>query len=404
MSKLRELFDKIEPTFKDGRLSALWPVYEAIDTFIFTTGAKTKGEPHVRDTLDLKRLMFMVVVALAPCVFMAIWNTGYQANLAMQALGLDSSPTWRAFIMDAVGYDPDSLFANLIHGALFFVPVYAVTMMVGGVWESIFSTVRKHDLSEGFLVTGLLFPLTLPPDVPLWQVAVGVSFGVVIGKELFGGVGKNFLNPALTGRAYMYFAYPAFMSGGNAVWAGIDGATGATPLTVLAGSDPAIGMKAITDVTWWDAFLGTMPGSMGETSALACLIGAAILIVTGIGSWRIMAGMLIGGFGLSALLYGIGSDTNAVFSMPPHWHFVTGSFAFGLVFMATDPVSAAQTNTGRWIYGFLIGVVTILVRVINPAYPEGVMLAILLGNVFAPLIDYFVVQANIKRRALRHGA
>ncbi len=404
MRILRELFDKIEPTFKTGKLKTLWPVYEAIDTFIFTTGTKTKGEPHIRDALDLKRLMFMVVVALAPCVFMAIWNTGYQANLAMQALGLESSPTWRACIMDAVGYSPDSQFANLIHGALFFVPVYLVTMMVGGAWEALFSAVRKHDLSEGFLVTGLLFPLTLPPDIPLWQVAVGVSFGVVLGKELFGGVGKNFLNPALTGRAYMYFAYPAYMTGGNAVWAGVDGATGATPLTVLAGADPATGMSAITDTSWWDAFIGTMPGSMGETSALACFIGAAILIITGIGSWRIMAGMLIGAFGLSALLYGIGSDTNAVFSMPPHWHLVTGSFAFGLVFMATDPVSAAQTNTGRWIYGALIGLVTILVRVVNPAYPEGVMLAILLGNVFAPLIDYFVVQANIKRRAIRYGA
>jgi len=403
MKILRNLFDKVEPAFKDGKLKLFWPVYEAIDTFLFTTGVKTKGDPHVRDALDLKRLMFMVVVALAPCVFMAMWNTGLQANLAMQQLGLETAPTWRAAIMDSVGYDPDNFFANLIHGALFFLPVYIVTMAVGGFWESLFCMVRKHDLSEGFLVTGLLFPLTLPPDVPLWQVAVGISFGVVIGKELFGGVGKNFLNPALTGRAYLYFAYPAYLTGTNAVWTGVDGATGATALTALAGGTPAEGMGAV-DISWMDAFIGTIPGSMGETSALACLVGALILIVTGIGSWRIMVSMLIGGLGLSALLYGLGSDSNAVFSMPPHWHLVTGSFAFGLVFMATDPVSAAQTNVGRWIYGALIGVVTILVRVVNPAYPEGVMLAILFGNVFAPLIDYFVVAANIKRRAARYVA
>jgi len=401
---LRNLFKRLHPTFKDGALQPLWPVYEAIETFLFTTGLRTRTEPHVRDGLDLKRLMFTVVVALAPCCFMAMWNTGLQANLAMQQLGLETVPTWRALIMDSVGYDPDNFFANLIHGALFFVPVYLVTMIAGGIWESIFAVVRKHDLSEGFLVTGLLFPLTLPPDIPLWQVAIGASFGVVIGKELFGGVGKNFLNPALTGRAYLYFAYPAYLAGGNNVWAGIDGATGATPLTTLASSDPAIGMNAVDNLSWMDAFLGTMPGSMGETSALACMIGAAILIVTGIGSWRIMLSMLIGGWGLSALLYGIGSDTNAVFAMPPHWHLVTGGFAFGLVFMATDPVSAAQTNVGRWIYGALIGALTVLVRVVNPAYPEGVMLAILFGNVFAPLIDYFVVQANIKRRAARYVA
>ncbi|MHC4956049.1 MAG: NADH:ubiquinone reductase (Na(+)-transporting) subunit B, partial [Planctomycetota bacterium] len=251
----------------------------------------------------------------------------------------------------------------------------------------------------------LLFPLTLPPDIPLWQVAIGVSFGVVMGKELFGGVGKNFLNPALTGRAYLYFAYPAYMSGGNEVWAGVDGATGATPLTTLSGGDPAAGMSAVTsDISWMDAFLGITPGSMGETSALACLFGAVVLIIAGIGSWRIMLSMLLGGMALSGLLYGIGSDTSAIFSMPPHWHLVTGSFAFAMVFMATDPVSASQTNTGRWVFGALIGVVTILVRVVNPAYPEGAMLAVLLANVFAPLIDYFVVQANIKRRAARYGA
>jgi len=402
VSGLHRMFARVKPAFKEGRLKSLWPLFDALETFIFPTGRRNPGDPHVRDALDFKRMMFMVVVALTPCVLMAIWNSGYQANLAMQQLGLDSAPTWRAAILDSIGYDPNSLVANLAHGALFFFPVYIVTMAVGGAWELLFASVRKHEIYEGFLVTGLLLPLTLPPNVPLWQVAVGVSFGVVIGKELFGGVGRNFLNPALTARAYMYFAYAGQMSGGNEIWAGIDGATGATPLTELSRA-ATVSMDAV-HTSWWDAFVGVMPGSMGETSALACLIGAVILIVTGIGSWRVMLSMLLGGLGMSTLLYAIGSDKNAMFALAPHWHLVVGSFAFGLVFMATDPVSAAQTNVGRWIYGAFCGVITILVRVVNPAYPEGVMLAILLGNVFSPLFDYFVVAANVKRRQARYVA
>jgi len=276
----------------------------------------------------------------------------------------------------------------------------------------IFSVVRKHEINEGFLVTGLLFPLTLPPTIPLWQVALGVSFGVVLGKEVFGGTGKNFLNPALTARAFLYFAYPAQISG-DRVWTAADGFSGATPLGALANADPKA-LAAATDieaaateaigVDWWDAFYGFIQGSMGETSTLACLIGAGILCATGIGSWRIMVSVLAGGMGMAALFcYVWSSDTNSMFAMSPMWHLVTGGFAFGLVFMATDPVSAAMTNTGKWIYGGLIGVMTVLIRVINPAYPEGIMLAILFGNVFAPLIDYFVVQANIKRRLARSG-
>ena len=402
MGIVHKLVEKVKPAFEEGRLRKLWPLFDGIETFLLSTGRKTKSGPHVRDAIDLKRMMITVVLALSPCVLMALWNTGFQANLAMSQAGLDASPTWRGMIMDHVGYDPHSLLANLLHGALYFVPAYLVTMAVGGLWEAIFAIVRKHEIYEGFLVTGLLLPLTLPPDTPLWQIAIGVSFGVVVGKELFGGVGRNFLNPALTGRAYMYFAFPAYMTGDNTVWTGIDGATGATPLTALASSD-TVSLGAL-DVSWWDAFLGVMPGSMGETSTLACLIGAVILIATGIGSWRVMVSMLIGGAAMAALLHGIGSEDNALFAMTPAWHLVTGSFAFGMVFMATDPVSAAQTNAGRWIYGAFIGVITILVRVVNPAYPEGVMLAILLGNVFAPLFDYFVVAANIKRRQARYVA
>ncbi|MHC4408558.1 MAG: NADH:ubiquinone reductase (Na(+)-transporting) subunit B [Planctomycetota bacterium] len=402
MSALHRMFERMTPTFKEGRLKALWPVFEAVETFLFPTSRRNPGDPHIRDALDFKRMMFTVVVALLPCVVMAFWNTGYQANLAMKELGLQSVTNWRSVIMDPIGYDPESLFANLMHGALYFLPAYIVTMAVGGFWEWLFAAVRKHEIYEGFLVSGLLIPLTLPPNTPLWQIAVGTSFGIVVGKELFGGVGRNFLNPALTARAYMYFAFAGQMTGGNEIWAGIDGATGATPLTELSRATE-VSMDAVS-TSWWDAFMGIMPGSMGETSALACLSGAAVLILTMIGSWRIMLSMLLGGLGTSALLCAIGSDKSAAFAMPPHWHLVSGSFAFGLVFMATDPVSAAQTNIGRWIYGAFCGVITILVRVVNPAYPEGVMLAILLGNVFAPLFDYFVVAANVKRRQARYVA
>jgi Na+-transporting NADH:ubiquinone oxidoreductase subunit B len=353
--------------------------------------------------MDLKRVMIVVVVALLPAVFMALWNTGYQAHLAMAATGLQKAPSWRGEILLAmgVGPDPGSHWANLVHGALYFLPAYFVTMLVGGIWELAFACVRRHEINEGFLVTGLLFPLTLPPATPLWQVALGISFGVVIGKELFGGVGRNILNPALTGRAFLYFAYPASLSGDD-VWVAVDGFSQATPLTALTSADPAAGMAAM-GVSFRDAFLGIMPGSMGETSALACLIGAMILVLTGVGSWRIMVSTLVGGVAAAGLFVSIGSETNALFAVGPLWHLVVGGFAFGLVFMATDPVSAAQTDTGRWIYGFLVGSMTVLIRVVNPAYPEGIMLAILLGNVFAPLIDWFVEQANIRRRMARYG-
>jgi Na+-transporting NADH:ubiquinone oxidoreductase subunit B len=310
-----------------------------------------------------------------------------------------------------LGYSPDSILSCFVHGALYFLPVYIVTLAAGGFWEVLFAIVRKHEVNEGFFVTSLLFPLTLPPLIPLWQVALGISFGVVIGKEVFGGTGRNFLNPALTARAFLYFAYPAKISG-DAVWVAVDGVSSATSLGVMATADPALGMNAIVNTmggvtewqAWWQAFLGTINGSMGETSTLACLIGAILLIAMGIGSWKIMTGVLLGGMGLSTLFWVVGSDTNPMFSMTPWWHLVLGGYAFGLVFMATDPVSAAMTEPGKWIYGILIGVMTILIRVINPAYPEGIMLAILFGNVFAPTVDYYVVQANIKRRLARNAA
>jgi Na+-transporting NADH:ubiquinone oxidoreductase subunit B len=402
MRILRDFLDRLGPHFnKGGRCEKFYPIYEAIDTFLYSPGHVTKGATHVRDNADQKRIMITVGVALGPCVAMALYNTGYNANLAMGDMGIASAPGWRGWILNTigVGYNPANILANVIHGLLYFAPVFLVCNMVGGLWEILFATIRKHEINEGFLVTGLLFPLTLPPTIPLWQVAVGISFGVVIGKEVFGGTGKNFLNPALTARAFIFFAYPAQMSG-DAIWTAVDGFTGATPLGLVA----AEGMGALTaDVSWTTAFMGRIQGSMGETSTIACLIGASFLLYTGIAAWRIMLALLVAALATSSLLYFTGSATNPMFQMSPAWHLVLGGFAFGLVFMATDPVSAAMTQTGQWIYGALIGFLVILIRVINPAYPEGMMLAILFGNVFAPTIDALVVRAHIKRRKQRYG-
>ncbi|MDG2126317.1 MAG: NADH:ubiquinone reductase (Na(+)-transporting) subunit B [Verrucomicrobiales bacterium] len=401
MKPVRNLLDNAAPLFeKGGKLERLYPLYEAIDTMLYSPASKTTGAPHVRDAIDLKRIMALVVIALLPCTFMAFWNTGLQANGALAAAGT-TPEGWRASIFAALGlaHDPGSFIANVVYGGLFFLPVYIVTMTVGGFWEVLFATFRRHEVNEGFLVTGLLFPLTLPPTIPLWQVALGISFGVVIGKEIFGGTGRNLLNPALTARAFLYFAYPA-QSTGDSIWTAVDGFSGATPLGAIA-TAPVDNAMASVDVTWIQAFLGTTQGSMGETSALACLLGATFLIATGIGSWRIMLSMVTAAVVSAYALHAIGSPTNPAFQLPPHWHLVVGSLAFGAVFMATDPVSATMTNPGRWIYGTLIGVLTVLIRVVNPAYPEGVMLAVLLGNVFAPAIDYPFVQANINRRLNR---
>jgi Na+-transporting NADH:ubiquinone oxidoreductase subunit B len=328
---------------------------------------------------------------------MALYNTGYQANLAIAKLSNFEMTNWQQSVIVALGMDfnPDNLFSNVLHGALYFFPVYIITLAVGGFWETLFAAVRKHEIAEGFLVSSLLFPLILPPDIPYWQVALGISFGVVIGKEVFGGVGMNILNVALTARAFLFFAYPAEISG-DKVWVAVDGLSRATPLAQYA--DP------ILEVTysWWDAFWGFIPGSMGETSVVACLIGAVILIFTKIGSWRIMLSVLVGMLFMSFTLNFIGSSTNPMFNVPPYWHFVLGSFAFATVFMATDPVTAAYTIPGQFVYGFFIGIFGILVRAVNPAFPEGWMLAILFMNVFAPIIDRYFINRNIKRRLARN--
>jgi Na+-transporting NADH:ubiquinone oxidoreductase subunit B len=395
---LRNLLDKQEKHFlKGGKLEKLFPLYEAVDTFLYTPASPTKAASHIRDVMDLKRMMMTVVIALLPAVLMAFYNTGLQANLGLQKMGGVSSAHWQAQVIEwlGVGFDPSNILGNMLFGALYFLPVYLVTIAVGGFWEVIFATVRKHEINEGFLVTSLLFPLILPPNIPYWQVAIGISFGVVIGKEVFGGVGMNILNPALTARAFLFFAYPAEISG-DKVWVAVDGLSQATALAQFADSTMEV------TYSWMDAFLGFIPGSMGETSALACLIGAIILIATKVGSWKIMLSVVVGTTVTTLLLNIVGSATNPMFNMPVYWHFVIGGFAFGTVFMATDPVSATMTEKGKYVYGFFIGFLTVLVRVINPAFPEGMMLAILFMNVFAPIIDRYYINQNIKRRLARN--
>ena len=399
---LRSFFDRIEPNFtKGGKYEKYFPIYEMVESFIYTPKTVTTVAPHARSYVDMKRIMTYVVIATIPCILWGMYNTWYQANSAIAALGPDSATGWRIAILQMFGIslNPDSIFANVMHGLMYFLPIYIVTLVAGGIFEVIFATVRGHEVNEGFLVTSMLYTLIMPASAPLWQVALGIIFGVVIGKEVFGGTGKNFLNPALVGRAFLYFAYPANMSG-DTVWTPVDGFSGATALSVSASE----GYQALATegLTWWNAFLGQMQGSFGETSTLACMIGLAFLLMTRIANFRLIVGCLAGTIGLTLLFNLIGSDTNPMFAMPWYWHIVVGGYAFGLAFMVTEPVSASHTNMGRYIYGALIGVMVVLIRVVNPAFPEGMMLAILFGNVFAPLIDYFVVQANIKRRARRH--
>jgi Na+-transporting NADH:ubiquinone oxidoreductase subunit B len=401
MKSLRSFLDKLEPLFtKGGRFEQFYALFEAIDTFFFSPPDVARGSPHIRDALDLKRVMILVVIASSPAAIVGMWNAGFQANTALQGLGLVAADGWRGVLLSLLGagYDPASIYDCFLHGLLYFLPIYIVTMVVGLFWEVLFSAVRNHEVNEGFFVTGWLFALVLPATIPLWQVAIGISFGVVIGKEVFGGTGKNFLNPALVARAFLYFAYPAQISG-DAVWTAVDGFSGATALGISATE----GISGVIDsgLTWTQAFLGQMQGSLGETSTLACLLGAAFLIYTRIASWRIMVAVFAGLIIPSLLFSGTGA--NPMLSMPWHWHIVLGGFAFGAVFMATDPVSAAQTNAGKWVFGLLIGFMTWLIRVINPAFPEGIMLAILFGNIFAPVIDHFVIRANMRRRLKRHA-
>ena len=409
MRWVRARLDRIAPHFEHGGKLARWhPLWEAVDTFFYSPASVTTTAAHVRDAVDLKRIMMTVVMAALPCVLMAMFNTGLQANLAIDPAKAASLEGWRH---DAIrwlgsGYSPRSAVANLVHGALYFLPLYIVTMVVGLTWEVMFSIVRKVEVNEGFFVTGLLFPLILPPTTPLWQAAIGISFGVVIAKEVFGGTGMNFVNPALAARAFLFFAYPAEISG-DKVWtavpagAAVDGFSGATVLSQLRVMTQPF---ESADFSWFRAFFGFEPGSMGETSALACLIGAVIIAVTKVGSWRIMVGVALGTIAMSLVFNAIGSHTNPWFAVPFWWHMVLGGWAFGMAFMATDPVTAPFANSGRWVYGFMIGALIVLVRVVNPAYPESTMLVILFMNVMAPVIDWGFIKANVNRRRRRAAA
>lgn len=378
MKLFKYILDSVKPHFeKGGKLEKIYPAYDAFETFLFVPDHTTKKGSHIRDAIDLKRTMAFVVIAMIPSILFGMWNIGFQYNTS---IGNDAS-----------------LLDNFIFGFWKFLPLLVVSYGVGLAIEFAFAVSRGHSVNEGYLVSGMLIPLIMPIDVPLWMLAISVIFAVVIGKEVFGGTGMNILNPALTARAFLFFAYPSHMSG-DKVWihgASVDAYSGATILGELASGN------SWNSLLWnaSEAFNGLIPGSIGETSMIAILLGALILIVTGVGSWRIILSTFIGGY-LMAYVFNL-LDFNALMSTPAHIHLIIGGFAFGAVFMATDPVTACQTNLGKYIYGFLIGVFAILIRIFNPAYPEGMMLAILLMNVFAPLIDHYVVQANIKRRLNR---
>lgn len=402
---LRNKLEKAAPHFeKGGKWEKYYSIFEMVDTFLYTPKDTTNAAPHVRDAADLKRIMSFVVLATIPCLMIGCWNVGFQ----FLQNGGTVDPTWRGGIMDIVGYG--SNLQMFVHGLTYFLPIYIVTLVAGGIWEVLFASVRKHDVNEGFLVTSMLFALILPPTIDLWKVALGISFGVVLGKEVFGGTGKNFLNPALTGRAFLFFAFAGDMTG-EKNWVATDGLTGASPL----GTGNGGGMDAVTGnadkgieaaFDWTDAFIGAVPGCIGETSTLAILLGGAFLIYTRIASFRIIFGTFIG-MVLTALLFNALADKTVGYKlaeMPWEWHLVSGGFAFGMIFMATDPVSASMTNTGRWIFGLLIGFMCVMIRVFNPGFPEGMMLAILFANIFAPTIDNFVVQRNVKKRLARASA
>ena len=402
MSFLRRTLDNIHPHVAPGaKYQKFYALYEAVDTIFYAPADVNTGRNHVRDGVDLKRVMIYVWLAAMPCVAFGCYNVGLQANTVMQSMGLTEVIGWRGDILSffGVGVDPTSFYDNFFHGLWYWLPIYMVVFIVGGFWEVLFASVRGHEINEGFFVTSILFSLIVPASLPLWQAALGISFGIVIGKEVFGGTGKNFLNPALTGRAFLYFAYPAQISG-DAVWVAVDGHTGATALSVAAVN----GIEGLKQAGFsvQQAFNGGIAGSIGETSLIAIGIGAVFLLLTKIASWRIMLGVVLGVIATSLLFNLVGSDTNSMFSLTPVWHLVIGGLAFGTVYMATDPVSASMTDTGRLWYGILIGVMTVLIRVVNPAFPEGIMLAILFANIFAPLIDWIVVQANIRRRARRY--
>lgn len=381
MNSLRKKIDKIKPYFEEGgKLSKLRSVFEGFESFMFVPNKVTLKGSHIRDNIDLKRTMFVVVIALLPALLFGSYNTGLQH---FRSVGADAS-----------------ILLSFWYGFLRILPLIIVSYVVGLGIEFIAAQIRGHEINEGFLVTGFLIPLIMPIDVPLWMLALATAFAVILGKEVFGGTGMNIFNPALLARAFIFFSYPGWMTGDN-VWTKgltqgqniIDGYSGATPLSMCAAGDIS-GMPSFMEM-----FIGTIPGSVGETSTIAILIGALILLVTGIASWKIMVSVFGGGLVMGLLLNAISANT--FMEIPFYYHFVMGGFAFGAVFMATDPVTGAQTEKGKWIYGFLIGLLSILFRVLNPAYPEGVMLAILLMNMFAPLIDHFIVQSNIKRRLRR---
>ncbi len=387
MKWLSDRFKGVKEQFEEGgKFYNIWPLFDATETFLYRLPVRTRDGAHVRDAFDIKRMMMTVVLAIFPTIIFGMYNIGHQYYLSR-------------------GMDPQVI-ECFVRGAIVLIPMYLVVFVTGGLWEVLFGLVRKHEINEGFFVTGTLIPLIMPPTIPLWMVAAGTSFGVVMGKEVFGGTGMNVFNPALVARAFIFFAYPQAISG-DTVWTLLDGKavdayTMATPLSAsMSASSDIVATLQGHGYTLQNMFLGYIPGSIGETSTLLIMLGALLLIITGVGSWRIMLSVFAGGAAVAMLFNLVAPSADSLMALPPHYHFVMGGFAFGAVYMATDPVSASNTNTGKYIYGFLIGALAIVVRVMNPAFPEGMMLSILFMNLFAPLIDYGVIRTNMRRRMRR---
>ena len=401
---MRKLFDRLRPKFEEnGKHAAYRGVFQLLDRFLYSSPNATINAPHVRDANNVQRLMNNFVIASIPCLLIGLWNLGEQTHFAMAQSGMTEAPGWRGAIMAAfgLGYDPQDVVACFVHGFLYFLPIFIVALITGAFWESLFAQQRRRPVDEGLLATAWLFALVMPATVPLYQVALGMSFGMIVGKGIYGGMGRYLVSPVVLGFAFLMFSFPDLVFGEGA-WIPVPGYDEPTTIELAIEEGGVAALQAV-DYRWWQLFIGNQPGPIGVTSILGCLLGAVFLIPSGTASWRIMLGYLTGMIAAVLLLNGLGPEDNPMFHVPWYWHLVIGGWAFATVFIATDPVAAATTNPGRWGFGILVGALTIVVRVTNPSYFEGAVFAILLACIFSPLFDYFVVERNIKRRRQRVG-
>jgi Na+-transporting NADH:ubiquinone oxidoreductase subunit B len=399
---MRGMFDRYRPKFsQDGEYSAWRGLFQLLDRFLYSTPATTSGAPHVRDANNVQRVLNNFVIATLPCWLIGLWNLGQQTRFAMLQTGMEAAPGWRGWLLSAlgVGYDPSSIGACLLHGLLYFLPIFIVVLLTGAVWEALFAHRRRRPVDEGLLSIAWLFAMILPATAPLYQVALGMTFGIVVGKGIFGGTGRYLVNPAILALAFLVFSYSNLIFGEGA-WIPVPGYDEPTTIVLAVEEGGVPGLMAV-GYDWQQLFIGSQPGPLGVTSILGCLLGAIYLLMTGTASWRIMLGSFLGMIATVLALNQLGPADDPMYAVPWYWHMVMGGWAFGTVFLATDPVAAAMTNPGRWGFGLLVGSLTIIIRVTNPAYFEGVIFAILLASIFSPLFDFIVVERNIRRRRAR---